>query len=170
MRESRFSIDRCIFAGSFGKHTDILIPDFDVVFFINIINNHHPPFAKVLDEWHGILVNEEGRLIVDGSLKKTEISLQFEIETEEGRLQVDVLPAANLIPKHIQPRPGGKQLAGMQKSCAQGLINRQNHTSFSSSLCEFQILFMKDQSPFTHQVSTQFRNALILIIHSVTVS
>jgi len=78
-------------------------------------------------------------------------------------LQVDVLPAANLIPKHIQPRPGGKQLAGMQKSCAQGLITGRNYNSFSSSLCEFQISFMKDQTEFTHQVHVLAIKAIINI-------
>jgi len=119
------------------------------------LNKELPPFNKVLDEWTTILKREEGRLIARGSIKTTNICVQFEIETPQGRLEVDVLPAANLVSKYIERPPRGRRLYGLQKCGVQGHINDENQQSFSSSLSESQIGFMKDQSEFTHQVRTQ---------------
>jgi len=148
--KSKFSVNRHFYAGSSGKHTDILIPDFDVILFLN---NQLPPFKNVLSDWTTILKQEEGRLIAKGSIKTTKFSVQFEVNTPQGRLEVDVLPAANLV--NIERPPRGRGLYGLQKCGVQGYINYQNQKSLSSSLSESQVQFMKDQSEFTHQVTPQ---------------
>jgi len=98
------------------------------------------------------LQQEEGKSIAKGSIKTTTICVQFEFETLQGRLKVNVLPAANLISGRIQRPPQGRRLYGLQKSGVQGPITHENQQSFSSSLSESQIGFMKDQNEFTHQV------------------
>jgi len=152
LSKSEFSVHRYFYAGSSGKHTDILVPDFDVILFLN---NELPPFNNVLDEWTTILKREEGQLIAKGSIKTTKFSVQFEVNTPQGRLEVDVLPAANLVSGHIERPRRGRRLYGLQKCGVQGHINHENQKSLSSSLSESQVQFMKDQSEFTHQVSTQ---------------
>jgi len=145
LSKSKVSVDRYIYAGSSGKHTDILIPDFDVILFLN---NQLPPFSNVLHEWTTILKQEEGRLIAEGSIKTLAFSLKLKLPLEDWKLMYF------LISKHITRPRRGKRLYGLQKCGVQGHINDQNQQSFSSSSSESQIGFMKDHSEFTHQVSS----------------
>jgi len=132
-KKSKYSIDRVIYAGSIGKHTEIMSPDFDVVLFVN---NQQPPFNDVLDDWEDILLLHDECLKIDpNSIKKTKISVQFTI----GFIEVDLLPAANLVPPHQRQNLDGRKLAGVQLQKATALMTERNARSYSSSLTESQI-------------------------------
>jgi len=145
LQKSRFRIDRGIYAGSIGKHTEVMSPDFDVVLFVN---DQQPPFDEVKDDWEDILLlNDEFLKIDPNSIKQTPISVQFKM----GFIEVDLLPAVNLVPPNQRPNLDGRKLAEVQLQQATG-ITEENANMFSSTLSESQIYFMKDQSEFTHQV------------------
>jgi hypothetical protein len=134
-------VARKIYAGSEGKSTDILSPDFDVVIFLN---NKHPPFEDVLDDFENILTLNSSK-IKSESLKQTKISLQFQFE---NGMEVDLLPATNFVKEHDKRDNHIQQSESVKKLT----VDPKKARAYSSSLGESQVQFMKERSAFTHQV------------------
>jgi len=138
-------------AGSIGKHTEIKIPDFDMVCFLN--DTSPSQFTEVMEHWEDILLmndNNASLKIDQGSIQKSGTSFQFKI----GQVDVDLLPAANMVPKDKRlPSLGGRKLAEAQlKEVSAVIMDEKTSQAYSSSLSESQVYFMKDQSPLAHQV------------------
>src|SRR4051812_33175190 len=90
---SKYAIDRYRYAGSVGKHTEIMCPDYDVVVFINEIQ---PPFDKVLEDFEDVLILHGEGLKVDGnSFKKTDIGLQFQFLS--SGIEIDLMIGVNYV-------------------------------------------------------------------------
>ncbi|CAL8144654.1 unnamed protein product [Orchesella dallaii] len=89
-KESKYSIGRHDFGGSYAKKTDVINPDLDTV---ARVRNCRPPFNKVLDDWERVLrANEKCLKIKPGIYKKSERSLNFFFT---NGISVDLLPAVD---------------------------------------------------------------------------
>jgi len=149
LRRSRYTVDRAIYGGSVGKHTESISADFDVVLFLN---DEKHPFDDVLTEWEQILMMNEGDIQIDEDLiKKTRHSIHFTLKNQQ--VDVDLLPATNFVPRHL--KVSGEDLAKVQNAGVTKVMSPHNYKALSSSLSESQIYFMKKQSEFTHQVQIQ---------------
>ncbi|CAL8144660.1 unnamed protein product [Orchesella dallaii] len=134
-RESRFSLKAFHIGGSFGKKTDVIEPDLDLVI---IVRDCHPPLEDVLEEFEYILRwKEENLNIRYGDYKRSERSLSFHFR---NGISVDLLPAAN-VEDHEVP------------TIFEKMRNNDKYAYFySPSFVEQQIRFMKSQDSFTHSL------------------
>jgi len=135
--------------------------DFDVVLFLTDKNAN---FGEVLNEWQRILKDNKDIRIFKDQFSKSDICLQFCLKSETGNIAVDLLPAYNFVNKKEVPRSGSrkkKYIALQAKNC-QKIMDKDNHSQYSSSLSESQVEFIKQQNEFTHQVSN--RNFTLLLI------
>jgi len=146
-KEPKYSIARIAHAGSLGKGTEIMAPDFDVVVFLN---NEYPPFkAELLKEWATLLANNDKQLVL---MKTEDTSLKFKF-TGSG-VKVDLLPATNFV-SGVQQGVGGREKALLQRDGALKHIANQAtavQNWYAGSLSESQVEFMKEQSAFTHEL------------------
>jgi hypothetical protein len=139
-----FKVDRVKIAGSIGKKTAVCVdPDFDLVAFIN---DQHPPFTKVLDNFEDILKTSDMDI---KHVKVTQYSIQFEVD----HIGFDLLPATNFV--NLSPQPGGEVLARIQAEKALECITKnpgRDGYKYGSACAEQQVEFLKNQSPFVHSV------------------
>jgi len=104
--ESLWKIDRVKYAGSIGKHTEVMCADFDVVLFLN---DKDADFGEVLNEWQSILEDNKDITILNTQFSKSDICLQFSLVSETGNVAVDLLPANNFVNKKEVPQSGSRQ-------------------------------------------------------------
>jgi len=147
---SPWKIDRVRYAGSIGKHTEVMCADFDVVLFLN---DKSPNIGEVLKEWEKILENQKDIPIVKDRFTRSDICLQFSLESTTGNIAVDLLPAYNFVNRKTFAHSRRKKCIQVQAENVMEIMDKENHSRYSSSLSEFQVGFIKQQNEFTHQVS-----------------
>lgn len=128
-----YSVAEPYFGGSFGKKTDVINPDLDLVTVVNNIDSPH--YEGVLEEFEDILLMNERKLAIScGSIKRaSKFSLQFLFN---NGIEVDLLPATNKTPDEVY-----------------ALLEQKPDMfySYSSSLVKKQIEFMTSHdSSFVH--------------------
>ncbi|CAL8144603.1 unnamed protein product [Orchesella dallaii] len=132
-QKSKPSVASVHYGGSFGKKTDVIEPDLDLVV---VCNEIEPPLENVLDEFEDVLtLHEETLRIVPKPgrskyeiYKKTERSLNF---CFYNGIEVDLLPAANV--------------ADAQEVICKIKEDPKNAYYYSPSLVETQVAFIKSQ-------------------------
>lgn len=135
---SQYKISQTILAGSYGKKTDIIGSDIDIVVFIQ---NKLPPFDNVLIEFEDILKRSEKRVT---KIKRTRYSLQFNIDNYE----FDLLPATDFV---SEPNISAERKFILQRRrTLEEMARTGNEYGFSSSLAFATVKFMKKQSSFVH--------------------
>ncbi|XP_037052323.1 uncharacterized protein LOC119085891 [Bradysia coprophila] len=143
---SSYDIDRFMFAGSFGKRTNVLQSDADCVFFIN---NENPPYDKVITEFYAIcnrpeVKNSFNSYVVE--MKRN--SINFKI----NGLEMDVVIATNFV-NHLKK---GQSLAHVQQKEVLQLIKlnpTENCYKYSTSLAEATVYFMKTRVSFANEMA-----------------
>ncbi|CAL8144657.1 unnamed protein product [Orchesella dallaii] len=133
VQHSTYSLDSFHFGGSFGKKTDVIEPDLDLVV---LINNCHPPLNNVLHHFEQILrSNEDPLQIFRGVYKQTDRALQFSFR---NGISVDLLPAANIQDDE-------------RNAIFQTMVDYDRYSYYyNPSFVENQIAFLKCQDSFTH--------------------
>ncbi|CAL8144615.1 unnamed protein product [Orchesella dallaii] len=130
-QKSKFSIAEPHFGGSFGKKTDVMEPDLDLVV---VCNEVEPPLAKVLDDFEDVLTLYQDELRINSdSIKNKERSINFYFK---NGIEVDLLPAANIEDK--------------EEVIQKIMKDPRNSVYYSPSLVKTQVGFLKSQESFTH--------------------
>jgi len=109
-----------------------------------------------LDEWERLLMADEyvKQQIVGGKFARSDICLQLTLRSDTGNIALDLLPAFNFVKRKLYPRRIRRnKLITIQAETVKGLMNKDNHSQYSSSLSESQVGFIKQQHEFAHQVS-----------------
>ncbi|CAL8144669.1 unnamed protein product [Orchesella dallaii] len=137
-QRSRHEVIKYRIGGSFGKKTDVIEPDLDLVI---LVNNFHPHSLQgSLDEFERILRQNEGRLQIRlGRYSKTNRSLNFSFT---NGISVDLLPAADLSVNKKQ------DVLELLENDHENLLHFYN-----PSFVEDQIKFMKAQDSFAHTLA-----------------
>ena len=152
-------LDRICVLGSIGKGTALPNADFDCVVFMD---KPIETLFDVLNDFEAIL-----RPIFP-ELKKTRWSLQFHADG----FDMDILPAVNFIGMSKVPPTGNPEVVRAQAWKvyekileAQSDVRGATASAYNTSLCESQVMFMKSQSVFTHQLVrlTKFWNKSLYI-------
>ncbi|ODM95127.1 hypothetical protein Ocin01_11554 [Orchesella cincta] len=133
--KSKYKLGKHDFGGSYGKNTDVIDPDLDIVV---RVKNCQPPFEKVLNDFEKVLRSHEGYLqIRSGDYKKSKRSLNFFFT---NGIPVDLLPAEDVKEDELD------DLLGEMEE------NKQNAYYHGPALVEDQVGFLKSQNSFTHTV------------------
>ncbi|CAL8144630.1 unnamed protein product [Orchesella dallaii] len=130
-KKSKYSIAKNYKGGSFGKKTDVLEADLDLVLVCNKID---PPLKEVLDDFENVLTLYGNDLkIKENSIKKTERSLNFFFL---NLIEVDLLPAVWI----DNPKDIWKKIE----------MDPKNSFYYNPSFVDKQIAFLKSQPGDTH--------------------
>ncbi|CAL8144828.1 unnamed protein product [Orchesella dallaii] len=131
--KSKYSVARVHFGGSFGKKTDVIEPDLDLVVVCNKID---PPLdnVNVLDDFENVLMMHDDELkIREGPFKITERSLNFSFK---NGIEVDLLPAANV--------------TDLEEIRNKMRMDPKNAFYYNPSFVDQQVAFLRSQNSFTH--------------------
>ncbi|CAL8144663.1 unnamed protein product [Orchesella dallaii] len=129
---SKCSLDNFDIGGSFGKKTDVIHPDLDLVV---LVNNCEPPLDDILNHFQNILQENERTLqIIPNRYKQTELSLNFSFT---NGITVDLIPAAKIEPHET-------------KRVFKEMKHHKYAYFYNPSFVKDQIAFMDSQDAFTH--------------------
>ncbi|UJR21885.1 hypothetical protein I4U23_024957 [Adineta vaga] len=161
-KKSDYNLDRARLVGGVGKKTSIHVKfDYDCVIYIN---NVHPTFENILDEWEEILTLHLKNL--DEEIKCTKCSIQFSIQG----FGFDILPAPNYAgPNHDYM---------VQAECVWNKISEARNSSkeknvsyiYSSGLSELALWFIQKQTASIHDLCrlAKFWNCTVLFKQHVS--
>lgn len=141
--ESKYKIARTLFAGSFGKKTNINASDIDCVYFIN---DKYPPFDSILAEFYDICKNSSIKEVFNIELNKK--SIRFTNDYAE----MDLVLATNFVkdPKKHQ------SVAHLQQKHVLDCIKHnpaELNYKLSGALAEASVYFMKTRVSFANEMA-----------------
>lgn len=138
-RDHAFSVDHCLLSGSLGKNTSVLRPDVDAIVFLN---KKQLPLTDEIEAIVDLLKSKADSLgIIPSSI--TRGSRTVKIEFNNG-IEMDLLPACTFAPQVVY-----EQYSKVLE-CIKSYP--ENYSSYSSSLGDIQLKFLKHQLGTTHQL------------------
>ncbi|CAL8144618.1 unnamed protein product [Orchesella dallaii] len=130
--DSQYSVSSVHFGGSFGKKTDVVEPDLDLVVVCNEVAP--PPLPEVLVDFKNVLDTHKTELkISPDPIKKKKRALKFYFQ---NGIEVDLLPAATI-------EDADEVIEKIKKDPRMSYY-------YSPSLVDIQVAFLKSQSEFAH--------------------
>jgi len=133
-KKSKYSVSGPYFYGSFGKRTDVIEPDLDLVV---VCNDVEPPLDEVVAEFENVLKLYADELEIQAdSIKKTTKRLGLITFSFKNGMEVDLLPAS--------------KIADVDEIREKIIRDPKNAVYYSPSLVDTQVGFIKSQDSFTH--------------------
>jgi len=133
-KKSKYSVSGPYFYGSFGKRTDVIEPDLDLVV---VCNEVEPPLDEVVAEFENVLKLYADELEIQAdSIKKTTKRLGLITFSFKNGMEVDLLPAA--------------KIADVNEIREKIIRDPRHAVYYSPSLVDTQVGFIKSQDSFTH--------------------